>query len=128
MSSLFESVEIVWKGKSYTIPPNKVLRAIAKIEDVITLQHLSNQDAVPMAKVALAFAALLRFAGARVSDDEVYEELFDHHGASALAVINMLLSLILPKKVREKMESMSAEDEQRGSSEGNVDAPTGAAS
>lgn len=76
----FEEVRVTWEGREYRIPPDQVLRCIAKIEDVITLaelQRFTAAEQVPFAKIAMAFGAVLRHAGADVNDYAVYRAMFD---------------------------------------------------
>lgn len=124
MTKLFEPVELTWKGDVYAIPPSRVLRAIAVVEDVITLQQLSMGPRVPLAKLAMAYAALLRFAGGKVTDDEMYLALFGPKGADATAQVQMMLRLMLPKTVWADVEQQAKileGAEARGEAErGNV--------
>nr|WP_258868109.1 hypothetical protein [Alkalilimnicola ehrlichii] len=97
----FEDITLDWKGRSYTIPANDVMMAIAKIEDVITIAELdrfSQRGTAPVARLAQAFAAILRHAGARVNDDEVYASMFEGGATQAriMEATNTLLTLMLP--------------------------------
>lgn len=126
--SIFEPVKLRWQGAEYDIPANKVLRALAVVESVITLQELPQDNTrVPLAKISMAYGALLRFAGARVTDDEVYLSMWGENGADPITAVNGIIALMLPKKVREKIQERTSVEE-RGSSEGNVEAVTAAAS
>ena len=69
--SLFEPVTLTWKGQEYVVKPDQVMYLIAIVEDKITLRQLSSGD-VPFSRTAQAFGAALRYAGAKVNDDEVY--------------------------------------------------------
>lgn len=75
----FDDVTFNWAGESYKIPAHRVLGAIARVEDVITLHELqrySNKNSTPLAKISMAYGALLRYAGAKISDVEIYEAMF----------------------------------------------------
>lgn len=101
--STFEPIELAWGGNTYTIPANRVLRVIAKIEEHVTISDLANGVAIPFAKSAMAYAAVLRFAGARVTDDEVYAALWEEGGqADVTKVLIGLLSIMLPPSQRKK--------------------------
>lgn len=136
---LFEPIELTWQNRKFVITPSRALRAIAKVEDIITLQQLSKADQVPFAKLALAYHALLKFAGANVTEEEVYEALWGAtgEGQSAVAMVNALLSMMLPPKVRKALEDQNAEELKRleeeakkgkGPEEGKDKAPTNVAS
>ncbi len=133
---LFDQVTLTWDGRNYVITPSRVLRAIAKIEDVITLQQLSKAAQVPFAKLALAYHALLKFAGADVSEEDVYEKLWGEagEGENAVVMVNALLAMMLPKKVRKaleeqnklELEKLAEESKKEGS--GKDQTPTNVAS
>jgi len=98
---VFEKVEVEWKGQKYTLPPSRVVRCIADVEDVLTLAQLSRYLAMgnpPLGKLSMAFAILLQHAGARVSDDEVYNVLFkdDVENERAVQCIYALQVLMIP--------------------------------
>ena len=97
---VFEDVNLAWKGREYKIESTKVMGAIAKIEEVITLKELgeyANRGDAPMAKLAMAFASVLRYAGAKVGDDEVYAGMFSgESGASVMESLSSLLAMMIP--------------------------------
>lgn len=81
--SVFEAIHLTWNGKDYTIPPDNVLQAIAKIEDVLTLGQIAtfiNDGKLPLAKLAICTARLLRHAGVEVRDEAVYAAMFSGAG------------------------------------------------
>lgn len=101
--AIFEEIQLDWKGKTYSIPPDKVLRCIAQMEDIVTLGRLHEFMAtgqIPLVKLSRAFASALRFAGARVSDDEVYSGMFEagtqETQRRALEAISVLQTLMVP--------------------------------
>ncbi len=96
---IFEPVVLTWKGVDYEIAPDRVMMLIAKIEDILTLSEIfayQGKGAAPMAKLSMAYGVALRYAGAKVRDDEVYKGMFDECGSSAGTAINALLSMMLP--------------------------------
>lgn len=122
MSSPFADFAVEWAGAPYTIPARKIMRAIAVVEDIVTLGELSTMvrdDRLKLSKVAAAYGALLRFAGASVDDEQVYAGLFSGGAqTTAMASINGLLGLMIPP-------SALAEAEASGKVEpGNGLAPT----
>lgn len=91
--SRFSPVTLVWDGVEYTIPADKMMRAIAIIEDHTTLSEL--QSGPKPTRIAGAFAAVLTFAGAKgVTDEDVYAALF-RTGEAAADVVNAVTNLIL---------------------------------
>lgn len=98
---VFRDIILPWEGQDYTIPSNKVMGAIARIEDVLTIKELYEASAggnIKFTRIAAAFGEALRYAGAKVSDDEVYGAMFA--GAESqhviVSAISGLLSMMIP--------------------------------
>jgi hypothetical protein len=100
-----------WGEREYTIPPNRVLQAIAKVEDHVTLVELHTyglNNTAPLAKLSMAFGALLRHAGADVSDDQVYTAMFksgEMQKNMVNAVQTMLMLMIPPEHLLRKEDT-----------------------
>lgn len=101
--AIFEPVTLEWKGKSYTIAPDQVLKAIAIAEDLMplgTLHRAMASGSLPIAKICMVFGGLLRYAGAEVKDEEVYDAMFEGQGAElqrrALDAVRVLHVLMIP--------------------------------
>ena len=120
----FEDVTLTWRGQDYTVPANRQMALIAKIEDALSgdtgqqaLTVLFRREGPPYSRLAAAFGAALRHAGARVSDDEVYlsiqTDLVSKSNAEKTAAIQgcilALLSIISPPAVAQ-ISDKSAED------------------
>lgn len=96
--SAFSEIKITWDGKPYIIRPRARLEAIAVIEEILTLDVLMRADdrPPPLAKVAMAYGALLRHLGAPATNDEVYSSLFEGKGVAALQTVQTLLMMMVP--------------------------------
>lgn len=103
----FDDIALDWDGKTYTIPANKVMGAIARIEDVMTLGELLayvERETAPFGKISAAYAAVLRYAGCRVTDDDVYAGIFaaDKKPAEVQTIVitslTTLLAMMMPKQ------------------------------
>ena len=107
----FEDVTIGWRGEQYVVPANRQMLLIAKIEDALSgdtgqqaLTILFRKEGPPYTRLAAAYGAALRHAGAKVTDDEVYlsimTDLAQGTKAEAARVIKgaiiALLSIISP--------------------------------
>lgn len=77
MASIFKPVTLEFKGVQKTIPADQVMTAIGLVENHISLSELTNSHGAPLAKLANGYAALLNFAGFRVTGESVYVSLFD---------------------------------------------------
>lgn len=75
----FEDVTLTWRGETYTVPANRQMLLIARIEDALSgdtgqqaLSVLFRKEGPPYTRLAGAYGAALRHAGAKVSDEDVY--------------------------------------------------------
>ncbi|QFT81163.1 hypothetical protein FIU89_11135 [Roseovarius sp. THAF27] len=113
----FEDISVCWMGVDYTLKARGIMPLVASIEDIISgtsgvaaVAILMGQNGGPtVSRVSMAFAAMLRHAGADVSDDEVYlsvqGELLEGSGDALSAMseaCNLLLAIVSPP-LAEKM-------------------------
>lgn len=95
--SIFKPVTLGFAGKNYTIPANEIMECLALMEEVITLADLSNQKSVRVVRLSRAYGIALRYAGADVTDEEVYESVFTKTGVGFMAsAVSGLLSMMIP--------------------------------
>lgn len=110
----FEDVTLGWQGQSYVVPASNQMMLISKIEDALSgdsgqqaLSILFRREGPPYSRLAAAFGAALRHAGARVTDGEVYLSIQNdlvskpksEQTATIQACIISLLSIISPPAV-----------------------------
>lgn len=103
MPGIFAEVTLSWKGREHVIPPDRMMGAIAVVEEGITLieLHMAQMTGrIPLAKVSMAYARVLRYAGAVARDDEVYNALFSKADnpdkVNSLRAMETLLLLMVP--------------------------------
>lgn len=102
---IFQEVKLRWGDEEFVVAPDRIMPLLAKIEDVITigeLQRSVTQAKPPIAKLAMAFGIALRHAGAKVTDDEVYEGMFAEGELQvkvAQSVFSLLVLMIPPSKI-----------------------------
>lgn len=95
--SIFQPVTLKWDDKEYVVPANQVMGLIAQIEDVITLAELMNKKGAPLARVSMGYGAALRYAGAKVKDEDVYKGMFSENASATIqAAVAGLLSMMIP--------------------------------
>lgn len=105
----FDEVKLTWGDSTKVVPGDRVLQLIATIEEVVTLEELTNFSQPKRAKIAKAYAMALVFAGFHVTDDQVYLALFDVAERTRInAAIDGLLRIMIPpeslKKLMPKVE------------------------
>lgn len=124
---MFNDVGLTWKGETKVIRSGRVLKAIAVIEDVITIDQLASfkeASKIKLSNLSQAYGAVLRFAGFSVSDDDVYEGIIrgssDQVALAQQAVMTLLTLLIPPvvadEKAAEKINEGNVQGARRSKS------------
>ncbi|MEL7513672.1 MAG: hypothetical protein AAGK03_03595 [Pseudomonadota bacterium] len=101
----FEPVTLTWGEDRYTVPPERQLALIAEIEDALAdnsgtpaVIALTARRSPSYARIAAAYGAALRYAGAGVSNDEVYllitQKMAEGDPSVSLVVQNAILGLL----------------------------------
>lgn len=81
--ALFQEVRLPWGGRDVVIAPDQVMRAIAMVEEVVTIDKVAKMVAsreLKIAKLSEAVANAMRCAGESVTDAEVYAYLVRDNG------------------------------------------------
>lgn len=69
-------IRLVWGGRDYVIPAARSFAAAERVEDVATIAEIGRWSVDPrFTKLARCYGELLRFAGARVTDEEIHAEV-----------------------------------------------------
>lgn len=100
----FEPVTFGWKDETFTVPADRQLRLIAEIEDALVrpgeqaIAVLCRSGGPTYTRLAAAYGAALRYAGADVSDDEIYLSIVGGLGnrdaSTAVDVQGYLMALL----------------------------------
>lgn len=109
MTGVFEDITLGWNDKNYVIPADRVLGAVARIEHHVTLQELlayGERGTAPMAVLARAYASVLRYAGAQITDDEVYKGMFSDGDTLKIVddLMSGLLGMMLPPEEQQSVK------------------------
>lgn len=102
---MFEPIVLMWRDVKKTIPANNVMKAIATIEDVVTLfelQQMFAKEAPKLSSLVSAYGALLRFAGFTVTDEQVWTDVFSSGEIGMTKLMEALSAILLmmrPKKL-----------------------------
>lgn len=111
--SLFEPIEITWKGDEKTVEAEKVMRVLAKLEDEITFVEANqlvaeamNSGSRKQIRVATTYANFLKSCGFKVTPGEVIETLdFAAYVACLVEIINVLKLTLAPAE-RERYQAL----------------------
>lgn len=104
---IFDDITFGWDGREYKIPSNRVLGAIARIEEIMTFQELVIYQArgtLPLVKLSQAYGSALRYAGAIVTDEQVYYGMFsgsDDKNSRMVTALTTLLMMMVPKDMKQ---------------------------
>lgn len=98
----FEDVTLGWKGETFTIPANRQMGLVARIEDALSgdtgrqaISILMQKEGPPYSRLAAAFGAALRYAGANVTDEEIYVSIMEDFSKSQALVVAKLQAVIV---------------------------------
>lgn len=76
MAAVFQELALTWKGEEYRVKPTiKILNRIEQDVSISSVAHRLTTGHPPMSQLATIVAGFLREAGAKVTAEEVYEEL-----------------------------------------------------
>lgn len=120
--TVFDPVVLAWNGVKYRVPSSRRLRLIARVEEELTLaelQEYQRRKTAPVAKLALAYGAALRFAGCDdVDDDDVYLSIISgKETLGIMTMLNTLLMMMLPKEGSVAAERLEQEAKTPGKAE-----------
>lgn len=118
--AIFQTLTLHWQDQTYVIPADKVMGAIAVVEDVITFPEICiMMTGKPrLARLAEAYGALLRYGGITITDAEVYDALFTK-GTMKKQVgdaLNTLLAIMTPPSAHLTEVEAPAEGNRRTAS------------
>jgi hypothetical protein len=124
---VFTDIEMVWAGKPYTIKSHRVMGLIAQIEDVITFNEIAmfmRRQTVPMARLCEAYAAALKYAGAKVTAETIYQTVYAETEKQMLVLkaVTSLLALGLPPDKRDFLNGIMDAAEAGDEADGEGDA------
>ncbi len=116
--AIFDDITLEWEGVPYKLAGDqKIMKVLAAVEDHITISELITQQQsgnVPLAKLSAAYAVMLRFAGARISDAEVYRGMWQGmaDSSSIATAVSALLAIMVPPGTMDEEEQETSENEE----------------
>lgn len=97
MASVFQEITLGWGGKEYRVTPT--MRLLNSIEQDVSLSRLAyrmGEGDVPISQLAMVVATMLRQAGAKVTDEEVYQEIMTGESDSVQAMASSVMQAMFP--------------------------------
>ncbi len=101
--SMFEPITLKWGDRDYIIKSDAVMEAVARIEEHVTMEELHaalKGKGIKRVDLARAFASVLRYAGANVTDEEIYAGMFKaDKGNTVMTALLTLMAMMVPPSV-----------------------------
>lgn len=113
--AIFQKIELGWGEDNFVIPPERVMGVIAEIEEIATFPEIVRMRPAPnFSKLARCYAAALRYAGARVTDEDVYAGMFrgDQTHVQVLGALDAIMNMMMPPSALAKDAGAASEGNQ----------------
>ena len=97
--AIFRDVSINWRGTEYVITPSMRLMRTIEMGDIslTDIAVRTSQGRPPVSHLAYVLAKMLASVGAKVSEDEVYEELISGNQDDVSAMVGAVLTAFTPQ-------------------------------
>lgn len=97
------NIRLSFRGEEYVIPDKDAFAAGEAVEEIVTLAEIAQWGKKPkFRKLARCFGELLRFAGCKVSDAEVFTEIMGqvkrydgNEDVVAVQALNALVEILM---------------------------------
>lgn len=98
MAAVFREVTLGWGGEQYNITPT--MAVLNRIEQDVSLSRLAHRLATgdpPLSQLATVISVMLREAGAKVTDEEVYQELMLGEASAVQDMAGAVMMAVFPQ-------------------------------
>lgn len=97
MAAVYQDILLVWRDQEYTIKPTmRLMQDIEQRFSISRVAHRITQGDAPLSHMAAIVGIMLRSAGAKVSDDEVFSEIMQGDTDSVQAMSIALITAAFP--------------------------------
>jgi hypothetical protein len=113
--AIFRELTIKWKGEEYRfVPSMKLMRSIEMGEISFTdIAVRTSQGRPPISHISFVLAKMLQSAGAKVTDEQVYEELVTGDQESITFLISLVLTSFSPTEDKSKNQDAQTESQSK---------------
>lgn len=121
--AVFRELTISWKGEEYKFTPSMRLMRSIEMGDIsfTDIAVRTSQGRPPISHIAFVLAKMLQAAGAKVTDDEVYEELVTGDQDSITALISLVLTAFSPGENNAKNPAAQTGSQSKARATENAD-------
>lgn len=102
--AVFRELTITWKGEDYRVTPSMRLMRSIEMGDIsfTDIAVRTSQGRPPISHIATVLAKMLQAAGAKVTDEAVYEELVTGSQETVTTLISVVLTAFSPSESNPK--------------------------
>jgi hypothetical protein len=113
--AIFRELTIKWKGEEYRfVPSMKLMRSIEMGDISFTdIAVRTSQGRPPVSHIAFVLSKMLQSAGAKVTDEQVYEELVTGDQESITSLISLVLTSFSPTEDKSKNQDAQTESQSK---------------
>lgn len=118
--AIFRELTIKWKGEEYRfVPSMKLMRSIEMGDISFTdIAVRTSQGRPPVSHIAFVLSKMLQSAGAKVTDEQVYEELVTGDQESITSLISLVLTSFSP--IEDKSKNPDAQTESQSKARAKI--------
>jgi hypothetical protein len=118
--AIFRELTIKWKGEEYRfVPSMKLMRSIEMGDISFTdIAVRTSQGRPPVSHIAFVLSKMLQSAGAKVTDEQVYEELVTGDQESITSLISLVLTSFSPTE--DKLKNPDAQTESQSKARAKI--------
>jgi hypothetical protein len=113
--AIFRELTIKWKGEEYRfVPSMKLMRSIEMGDISFTdIAVRTSQGRPPISHIAFVLSKMLQSAGAKVTDEQVYEEIVTGDQESITSLISLVLTSFSPSETKAKNQDAQTESQSK---------------
>lgn len=113
--AIFRELTIKWKGEEYRFVPSMKLMRTIEMGDIsfTDIAVRTSQGRPPVSHIAFVLSKMLQSAGAKVTDEQVYEELVMGDQESITSLISLVLTSFSPTEDKSKNQDAQTESQSK---------------
>ena len=113
--AIFRELTIKWKGEEYRFVPSMKLMRTIEMGDIsfTDIAVRTSQGRPPVSHIAFVLSKMLQSAGAKVTDEQVYEELVTGDQESITSLISLVLTSFSPTEDKSKNQDAQTESQSK---------------
>lgn len=113
--AIFRELTIKWKGEEHRfVPSMKLMRSIEMGDISFTdIAVRTSQGRPPVSHIAFVLSKMLQSAGAKVTDEQVYEELINGSATDVADLISLVMLAFSPSETKAKNPDAQTESQSK---------------